>query len=286
MTFLTLSSDFGLHDPYVGIMKSRIMLRAPQLQLIDLTHDIDPFAIETAGYWLYCVQPQFPAGTVHLAVVDPGVGSERALIVLAAGEQLFVAPDNGLLGLLAQAWPDAPAYRVEIDLLARLAVPRPSATFHGRDLMAPLAAELASARITAPELGPPHRVLPGRLRAARIESDGGLHGSVGAVDRYGNLLTTIPRHLTSIPRNAIGQIETAPIPVPRIQIRGQRVRLVRTYADGAPDELVALINSSGMLEVAVREGSAAARLNVRAGEPVVLWQEAREQRVAAPAREG
>ena len=79
MAILTLTSDFGLHDPYVGIMKSRILQRAPQLQLVDLTHDLDPFAIDAAGYWLYCVQPQFPAGTVHLAVVDPGVGSERAM---------------------------------------------------------------------------------------------------------------------------------------------------------------------------------------------------------------
>jgi S-adenosylmethionine hydrolase len=271
MGILTLSSDFGLHDPYVGIMKSRIMLRAPQLQLVDLTHDIDPFAIETAGYWLYCVQPQFPAGTVHLAVVDPGVGSERALLVLEAAGQLFVAPDNGLLGLLAQAWPEGLAYRVEADLVARLALPPPSATFHGRDLMAPLAAELASARITTAELGPPQGLLPGRLRPARTESDGGLYGTVGAVDRYGNLLTTIPRH-------AIGQVEAGPIhPGPihalRIQIRGRRVRLVRTYADGAPEEPVALFNSSGMLEVAVREGSAAARLNARAGEPVVVWEE-------------
>jgi len=84
VAILTLTSDFGLHDPYVGIMKSRILQRAPQLQLVDLTHDIAPFAIEAAGYWLYCVQPQFPAGTVHLAVVDPGVGSERAIVVLEA----------------------------------------------------------------------------------------------------------------------------------------------------------------------------------------------------------
>lgn len=263
MTILTLTSDFGLHDPYVGIMKSRIMQRAPQLQLVDLTHEIDPFAIEAAGYWLYCVQPQFPAGSVHLAVVDPGVGSERAIVVLEAAGQLFVAPDNGLLGLLAEAWPSSVAYRLEVDLPVRLGLPSPSATFHGRDLMAPLAAELATARIMASELGPPQVLLPGRLRAARIGSDGALHGTVGVVDRFGNLLTTIAR-------DAISQIEQ-----PRIESSGRRLRLVGTYTEGHPGEPVALINSAGMLELAVREGSAAARLNARAGEPVLIWKDGR-----------
>ena len=258
MTILTLTSDFGLQDPYVGIMKSRILQRAPQLQIVDLTHDIAPFAIEAAGYWLYCVQPQFPAGSVHLAVVDPGVGSARAIIVLQAGGQLFVAPDNGLLGLLAQAWPECVAYRVEAEACARLALPPLSATFHGRDLMAPLAAELAMAGIAPAELGPPHRLLPGRLRPARVEPDGSVLGTIAVVDRYGNLLTTISR-------TAISQIEH-----PRIQFGALRVRLVRTYAEALPGEPVALINSSDMLELSVREGSAAARLNARAGERVVV----------------
>lgn len=261
MAILTLTSDFGLHDPYVGIMKSRILQRAPQLQLVDLTHDIAPFAIEAAGYWLYCVQPQFPAGTVHLAVVDPGVGSERAIVVLEAAGQVFVAPDNGLLGLVDQAWPGSVAYRVGEGIGARLGLPPLSATFHGRDLLAPLAAELASARITPPELGAPLRLVPGALRPARAGPDGALHGTVGVVDRYGNLLTTIAR-------DALGQIER-----PRIQFRGLDVRLVVTYAEGRPDEPIALINSAGMLELAVREGSAAARLNARAGDAVEVWKD-------------
>jgi S-adenosyl-L-methionine hydrolase (adenosine-forming) len=274
VTILTLTSDFGLHDPYVGIMKSRIMQRAPQLQIVDLTHDIEPFAIETAGYWLYCVQPQFPAGSVHLAVVDPGVGSERAIVVLEAAGQLFVAPDNGLLGLLGEAWPGSVAYRVEPDVGARLGLPSLSATFHGRDLMAPLAAELASARIAPRELGSAHALRPGRLRAARMESDGALHGTVGVVDRFGNLLTTIPR-------DAIGQIER-----PRIQSAGQRIRWVRTYSDGLPGEPIALINSAGMLELAVREGSAAAQLNAGAGEPVVISMDRPSDPDPGSAREG
>jgi S-adenosylmethionine hydrolase len=127
--------------------------------------------------------------------------------------------------------------------------------------MAPLAAELASARIAPAELGTPCALQPGRLRPARLESDGALHGTVGVVDRYGNLLTTIPRQ-------AIGQIERA-----RVESGGRQIPWVRTYAEGQPGEPVALINSAGMLELAVREGSAAARLNVRAGEPVLIWKQ-------------
>jgi hypothetical protein len=261
VAILTLTSDFGLRDPYVGIMKSRILQRAPQLQLIDLTHDIEPFAIGAAGYWLYCVHGQFPAGSVHLAVVDPGVGSERAIVVLEAAGQLFVAPDNGLLGLLAQAWPASVAYRVGAGVGVRLGLPALSATFHGRDLMGPLAAELASARITPAELGPAHALLPGALRPARVEADGALHGTIGVIDRYGNLLTTIPR-------SALGQIGR-----PRIQFGSQRVRWVRTYAEGHANEPIALINSSGMLELGLREGSAAVRLNAQPGDPVVVREE-------------
>jgi S-adenosylmethionine hydrolase len=258
VAILTLTSDFGLHDPYVGIMKSRIVQRAPQLQLIDLTHEIEPFAIAAAGYWLRCVQPQFPPGTVHLAVVDPGVGGERAIVVLEAGGQCFVAPDNGLLDLLARAWPAAIAYRVGPGIGARLALPALSATFHGRDLMAPLAAELAAGRILPRELGPTHLLGRGTLSPGRFEPDGTLHGVVAVIDRYGNLLTTIAG-------NALGEIAD-----PRIQCGGQCVRLVRTYLDGAREEPIALVNSSGMLELAVREGSAARRLNARAGDPVTV----------------
>jgi S-adenosylmethionine hydrolase len=258
VAILTLTSDFGLHDPYVGIMKSRIVQRAPQLQLIDLTHQLEPFAIAAAGYWLYCVQPQFPAGTVHLAVVDPGVGGARAIVVLEAGGQCFVAPDNGLLDLLAQAWPASTAYSVGPGIGARLELPQLSATFHGRDLMAPLAAELAVGRITPAELGPTHRLRSGTLRPGQFDADGTLKGVVGVIDRYGNLLTTITA-------SALGEI-----PHPRIQFGGQCVRLVRTYTEGARDEPIALINSAGMLELAVREGSAARQLNARAGDPVVV----------------
>lgn len=254
---LTLTTDFGLQDPYVGIMKSRIALRAPQLRVIDLTHAITPYYPEEAGYWLSCARGQFPAGTVHVAVVDPGVGSERALALLGSAGQWFLAPDNGLLGLLAAADPDAMSYRLEADALAALGIAAHSSTFHGRDILAPLGAELASGRVRPEQLGTPHPVLPGCLAWARPEGEA-LRGQIAVIDRYGNALTTISAQQVSQCTN------------PAVQLAGQTLRLVRTYAEAAKGECVALVNSQSMLELAQRQGSAAQALKLRPTQPVYL----------------
>jgi S-adenosyl-L-methionine hydrolase (adenosine-forming) len=253
---ITLTSDFGLHDPYVGIMKSRILQRVPQIPLIDLTHEITPFQPEQAGYWLWCSYPQFPTGSVHVAVVDPGVGGARSIVVLEAAGQRFVAPDNGLLGLIAQSCPDAIAYRLEDKALPALGLSFASATFHGRDVMGPLGAELAAGRVRPQQLGERTGLFPGSLRPAVRSEGGGFEGQVAVVDRFGNVLTTIAAEaLRSIPD-------------PQVAVGAQRFRLVKTYAEARPDECVALINSSSMLELAVREGSAASRLQLRLGAAV------------------
>ena len=237
-------------------MKSRIVLRAPHIPVIDLTHAITPFAPEEAGYWLYCCDPQFPAGSAHVAVVDPGVGSARAIVVLCAAGQYFIAPDNGLLGLIAGSRADAVAYRVEAHALEALQLAPHSATFHGRDVMAPLAAELAAARVTPAQLGPQHTLEPGRLRPAVRAADGSVRGNVAVIDHFGNALTTIPAA-------AMGSMQ-------RVQLHpeGRSLRLVRTYAQAGPAECVALINSAAMLELCVRQASAAAALNVQPGHEV------------------
>jgi S-adenosylmethionine hydrolase len=253
---ITLTSDFGLHDPYVGIMKGRILQRAPEIPLIDLTHQIAAFQPEQAGYWLWCSYAQFPAGSVHVAVVDPGVGGRRSIVVLEAAEHRFVAPDNGLLGLIAQSRTDARAYRLDPTALTALELGFASNTFHGRDVMAPLGADLAAGRVRPDQLGERIELQLGRLRpAARIES-GALEGQVAVVDHFGNALTTI----------AARQLQG--FHVPQVVLGGQHLRLVHTYAQAHPEECVALINSSSMLELALREGSAAARLQLRPGAAV------------------
>jgi S-adenosylmethionine hydrolase len=241
-------------------MKSRIRLRAPDLPLIDLTHEIPAFTPEAAGYWLYCCLPQFPRGTEHLAVVDPGVGSARAIVVLNAAGQTLIAPDNGLLGLIAQSSSDAIAHRVDSAALARLGLRLESATFHGRDVMGPLAAEIACGRVRAEAVGPPHRLLPGGLAPARLGPDGVLIGQVAVIDHYGNALTTISAA-------ALGERR-------RVQLvpGGPALRFVQTYEEAAPQECVALINSAGMLELAAYRSSAAAALNVVAGRQVYVMR--------------
>lgn len=254
---ITLISDFGLDDPYVGIMKSRIAQRAPQIPIIDLTHRIAPFAAEQAGYWLWCCLGQFPAGTVHLAVVDPGVGAERDIVVLEAAAQLFIAPNNGLLGLVGGE-PEARAYALSQQARSRLGLESASATFHGRDIMAPLAAELACTRIRAVELGPRVALRPGRLTRASTQADGSVRGVVAVIDRYGNALTTI----------SVGAI--AHLRQPQVQLQERYLPWVRTYSQADVGECVALINSSGMLELAAREASAAQALDVRVGQTVYV----------------
>jgi S-adenosylmethionine hydrolase len=249
-------SDFGLRDPYVGIMKGRILQRAPHVSILDLTHEITPFQPEEAGYWLWCCYTQFFPGTVHVAVVDPGVGSERAIIVLQVDGQRFIAPDNGLLGLIAQSRGDAVAVQLDSGVLLSLKLGQVSATFHGRDIMAPLAAELVRERLRLEQLGPRCTPLPGRLQPGAPAEDGSIRGAIAVIDHFGNGLTTIPAA-------ALNEVEGG-----QVELRKRRLRLVRTYQQARPGECVGLINSSSMLELAVREGSAAATLGLHPGLPV------------------
>jgi hypothetical protein len=259
---ITLTTDYGLQDPYVGILKSRVVQRAPGIPLIDLTHDIRRFHPEEAGYWLYCCYPQLPAGTVHVAVVDPGVGSAREILVLSAAGQLFVAPDNGLLGLIAQRLPlEAIAWRVEARALAALGLSAESATFHGRDIMAPLGAELAMRRVGAAELGPRQAPLAGPLTPPRALPDGSLEGCVAVIDHFGNVLTTIAG------RELAGRRRV------RLAPGAATLPWVGTYEEVPAGQCAALINSAGMLELAARQASAAAALNVAPGQRVYVSEQ-------------
>ena len=258
---ITLTTDYGLQDPYVGILKSRIVQRAPQIPLIDLTHQIRSFCPEEAGYWLYCAHAQLPAGTVHVAVVDPGVGGSRAILVLSAAGHLFVAPDNGLLGLLAQRLPDARAWRAEPSALQALGLSPASATFHGRDIMAPLGAELAMRRVAPQTLGPAQTPLPGKLSPPRTLPDGSLQGQIAVIDHFGNALTTLSA-LDLGQRRAV-----------RLEPGAAPLAWVQTYGQVPTGECAALINSSGMLELAAREGSAGLALNVHPGQLVYVSEQ-------------
>jgi hypothetical protein len=258
---ITLTTDFGQADAYVGTMKGVILGICPGAALVDISHEIGPQAVRQAAYVLSTATAHFPKGAVHLVVVDPGVGSDRQPIAVQTARACYVAPDNGVLGLsLAQ---DLPRKAVRIRVAgSRFVRPEISATFHGRDVFAPVAAHLACG-VTLDEVGdeiPISGLVPLIGIEPQADAGGDTLGEVLHVDRFGNLVTNI--------QYPTGQY---PLPNPNLSLRVGRVRIAglsRTFSDVAPGEVVAYVGSSGYLEVAEREGHAAQRLAVGVGDPV------------------
>ncbi|MCK6547331.1 SAM-dependent chlorinase/fluorinase [Myxococcota bacterium] len=261
---ITLVTDFGERDPFVGVMKGVILGRFGAARIVDLTHQIDVFAPAAAGFWLERAYRWFPRGTVHVAVVDPGVGTSRGILAAEVDGHVFLAPDNGLLApVFASATEGAPVIvKVELVKLATLfALPKPSATFHGRDVFAPIAAELAADRVWMEELGAQRldvaSVVPSPL-AEPVVQGGTISGAVVTIDHFGNALTNVRAKLV------------AKLAKPVVSVAGRDVRIVKTYGEAAKGELVALVGSFDVLEVSVVEGSAAKTLALAPGAPVVI----------------
>jgi S-adenosylmethionine hydrolase len=255
IAFLT---DFGTRDHYVGAMKGAALSVCPDATVVDITHDIPPQDVFTGALELAAACPYFPTGTIFVAVVDPGVGSTRRAIAAEAGGFRFVAPDNGLLSVALR---DLKATDVVELANPRYARPHVSRTFEGRDRFAPAAGWLATG-VALSDLGPRvHDPVQLRVPGAAV-SPHGLWGEVLLVDRFGNLVTSIDRD--SFDRFAGG----APV-----QIAAGPHRLagvVETYADAPHGATCALFGSSGRLEIAVNGGSAAERLGLSRGAPVVV----------------
>ena len=252
---ITLTTDFGLRDPFVGIMKGVMLGICPGARLVDLTHEVAPYDVREAALALESAVGFFPAGTVHLAVVDPGVGSARRAIGLSAGGWYFVGPDNGLfsLAITGREW-------TAVSLEAKaFHLPTVSQTFHGRDIFAPVAAHLA-AGIPLTRLGPPLSD-PVRLAWPGCHRDGDeVIGEVVGSDRYGNLLTSVTAR----------DLETlAPAIELRVFLAGQAVGPpASSYSTGEEGVLTAIIGSGGRLEIFVRNGSARALVGAERGMPV------------------
>jgi S-adenosylmethionine hydrolase len=251
---ITLTTDFGQTDAYVGAMKGIMLNICPEAALVDISHGIDPQAVQQAAYVLSAAVPYFAPGTVHLVVVDPGVGSRRRALVVETERALFVAPDNGVLDLVL----NQTAARQAICLTEpRYRLPQVSTTFHGRDIFAPAAAHLACG--TSPgEMGIPIPLsdlvtLPS-LEPER-QPDGSWLGEIIHIDHFGNLVTNF--RLPDLP--SLGTVNLG-----ECQITG----LSRTFADVAPGEMVAYPGSSGHLEIAVREGNAAHQVGLGVGDPI------------------
>ena len=245
MRIITLLTDFGTADGYVGEMKGVLAAGAPGATLIDIAHDLPSHDVEAGRLALARYWRRFPAGTVHMAIVDPGVGGPRAALAVESEGQFFVGPDNGILSP-AMLHPGARCVALPVPHTA-------SATFHGRDVFAPAAAQLAQG-IALDALGPSlsSPVLRRTPEAIRRD-DGAIEGVIISIDRFGNLVTNlVARH---------GGV---------IELDGVSVPLRRTYVEAGYGECIALTGSSGLVEVAVRDGSAAALLGATRGDKVVL----------------
>jgi S-adenosyl-L-methionine hydrolase (adenosine-forming) len=242
---VTLLTDFGLDDAYVGAMKGAILAVDPNASIVDLSHGVRPFAVLQGAFLLDSAWRSFPVGTVHVAVVDPGVGTDRKAIAFKAADHFFVGPDNGLFTFLVEP----------ISETVELATPPEAApTFHGRDVFAPAAARLAAGAALA-GLGTARRQEPLRVPDAWASKVGeAWRAQALHCDHFGNVITNLPIR-------ALARIKA---------INGTRVRTVETYEEAQPNELVALVGSSGRIEFALHEGSAATRLHTAPGETLLV----------------
>jgi S-adenosylmethionine hydrolase len=245
---ITLLTDFGTADGYVGEMKGVLASLAPLTSVVDVAHDVAPHDIDGARLALARYWRRFPAGTVHLVVIDPGVGSARGALAATSEGRFLVGPDNGVL---------SPALLHADARCVSLAIPSGVApTFHGRDVFAPAAALLASGQLAVDSLGPPATPLATNLVPQSRRHPDGADGEVVLVDRFGNLITNIE-----------------PPPGARliaVRLGGIGLTPVATYADLAPAACGALVNSFGQLEIAQRNGSAASALAAGRGSAVIV----------------
>ncbi|HJP05322.1 MAG: SAM-dependent chlorinase/fluorinase [Gammaproteobacteria bacterium] len=254
---ITLTTDFGQEGPFVGVMKGVILTRLPGAQIVDLTHAIHAHWPAEAGFWLSRSWSYFPEGTVHVAVVDPGVGTARDIVAAEMGGHTFLAPDNGLLPLVLRDNVER-MHRLDMEWLENQNWLPLSPTFHGRDIIAPLAANIASGTTRVADIGPVANELVPCLLEEPMKSDNSIQGTVIAIDHFGNLITNIDERL-------LESFNT-----PEAQAGGKRFTFHRTYGQRKPGEFMALINSFGVVEISRVESSAADSLGLGRGAPVLL----------------
>ncbi|MGQ9888267.1 MAG: SAM hydrolase/SAM-dependent halogenase family protein [Aggregatilineales bacterium] len=275
-SIVVLLTDFGLDDTYVGVMKGVILGLCPHARIIDLTHNISPHNIRQAALALLDSYAFFPERTVFLVVIDPGVGSERRPLAVQAGDYCFVAPDNGVLSYVLAQLPAAQS--VEL-VNPDFQLPFRSRTFHGRDVFAPAAARLA-AGLAIISLGKPVSDLVSLPPPLLVRSVDGISGEVLYSDRFGNIITSIGKLVweSDSSLSLTGRFdssltlrinaESASITIQDCTLRGVRP----TYSAAHPGDILALVGSSGWLEIAVNQGSAAQKLSATPGTLIRLME--------------
>ena len=260
---ITLTTDFGTSDAYVGVMKGVILGINPRVQVVDITHAIPPQDVQEAAFLIHSAHRYFPKDTIHTIVVDPGVGSNRRAIVCQTDNAFFVCPDNGVLSYLLQGnLQDRPAFQATTIENAAYLLPQVSNTFHGRDIFAPVAAHL-SLGVPLADIGTPvHNLVQLPIPTMHIADDT-LTGQIIKVDSFGNLITNISQ------TDFVAFTET----VSSYTIQAGDVsinRLNRAYAESGTSEPLAIIGSFGLLEIAVNCGSAEEQLGLKRGDAVII----------------
>ena len=251
---VTLLTDFGLRDHFVAAMKGVMLNINPDLRFTDISHLVPPQDIFSGAFTLHQACFCFPPGTIHLAVVDPGVGTVRKAMAVSAGGHFFVAPDNGILTYVLEFQDDFSAYAITSE---RYFLKPLSATFHGRDVFAPVAAWL-SRGIPLEQLGPALKN-PVRLKIPSLRKfkDSQIQGCILAVDHFGNLITNLkPEDVFRFVKIRAGQGEIAVIR--------------KTYGEGEEGEIFVVLGSTGYLEIVMKDGSAASHLNIKSGDPITV----------------
>lgn len=258
---VTLTTDFGHSDTYVGQMKGVALGICPDLRIVDLTHDVPPHDVEAGSYLLWTAFASFPPGTIHVAVVDPGVGTERRALAARTERHVFLAPDNGLLTRVLEEEPPGAVHAIEEAHYMR---PDPSPTFHGRDVFAPAAAYIARGTDLA-HLGPPVETWV-RLPTHRLHLERGQPVPVPVllVDRFGNVTLDAPRSTVeaALARSG-GRLVVHTVAGPVAEMR-------RTYGEGEGPGPFLLFNSAGHLEIALAGGRASDALGLERGAEVLL----------------
>ena len=258
---VTLLTDFGVADYFVGAMKGAVLSVNPRAQVVDITHEIPAHDIEAGAFTLFAAHETFPPGTVHVAVVDPGVGSARRPVLAVSGGHFFVGPDNGIFSYVYAGATAPQVFHLTNEKYFRAAR---STTFHGRDVFAPVAGALLNG--VAPKLlgeTITDFCRPSLPKSKRLD-DGTLEASIIHIDRFGNCITNItPNDLPDAARGAV-----------RLVVNSREVRSVRKFfaeeGSGAEDDLFAVWGSAGFLEIAIYRGSAAHVLSARRGQAVMV----------------
>jgi len=256
---ITLTTDFGLKDPYVAEMKAVILSISPNATIIDVTHDIEKFNIRMGAYILASATPYFPKGTIHIAIVDPGVGTLRRPLLIQTKQSFYIGPDNGLLVLAAKNQNITHIYEVRNP---KLMLPQISGTFHGRDVFAPAAAHLANG--TPPtEFGPETREITRPEFAKIVRRKNVLVGEVLHIDSFGNIITNLKK--TDLEKANIKNALTVTLKNVRLKLK-----LCKAYDEVGPQEPLAVIGSHNLLEISINQGNAANKFRIEAEDKIRL----------------